>query len=108
MRVVLRLANSKANGKDLCALPFSAKNEVPRVARVSLVPLAACKLRSSALCTVLCFAPFKARSAKCGFRLLLNVGSAIIRLVFGRGDWRRLPPVESAGNDIVWELMGIA
>ena len=25
-----------------------------------------------------------------------------------RGGWRRLPPVESAGNDIVRELMGIA
>ena len=62
-------------------MPFSAKNEVPRVARVSHVSLAACKLRSSALCTVLYFAPFKARSAKCGFRLLLGGGSAIIRPV---------------------------
>ena len=25
-----------------------------------------------------------------------------------RGGWRRLPPVESVGNDIVRELMGIA
>ena len=44
-------------------MPVSAKNEVPRVARVSLVPLAACKLRSSALCIALYLAPFKARSS---------------------------------------------
>ena len=42
------------------------------------------------------------------FRLLSGIGSAIIRLVFGRGGRRGLPPVESAGNDIVRELMGIA
>ena len=42
------------------------------------------------------------------FRLLSGVGSAIIRLVFARGDRRSLPPVESAGNDIVRELIGIA
>ena len=65
-------------------------------------------LLGAALCTVLYFAPFKTRSAKCGFRLLLGGGSAIIRPVFGRGDWRILPLVESAGNDIVRELMGIA
>ena len=42
------------------------------------------------------------------FRLLLGGGSAIIRLVFGRGGWRRMPPSKSTGNDIVRELMGIA
>ena len=49
-----------------------------------------------------CQAPFSL------FRLLSDIGSAIICIVFGRGDWRRLPLVESAGNDIVRELMGIA
>ena len=41
------------------------------------------------------------------FRLLSGIGSAIIRLVFGKRGRRRLPPVESAGNDIVWDLMRI-
>ena len=36
------------------------------------------------------------------------MGSAIIRLVFGRGGRLGLLPVESAGNDIVRELIGIA
>ena len=61
--------------------------------------------------TPILLAAFKARSAELLFsllRLLLGIGSAIICLVFGRRGRRRLPPVESAGNDIVRELMGIA
>ena len=42
------------------------------------------------------------------FRLLSGIGSAIICFVFGRGGRLGLLPVESAGNDIVRELMGIA
>ena len=51
------------------------------VTRVAHVPLVACKLGSFAPCTVLYFAPFKARSSKNVFRLLLETESAIIRPV---------------------------
>ena len=44
-------------------MPVLAKHGVPRVARVSHVSLAACKLRSPVRCLALYFAPFKARSS---------------------------------------------